>query len=754
MADLNIRAVIELLVKGKGGKEAADQLRQLEREAKSARAELERSGKATSTFAERLRSLKLDIGDLGKAFVGLFAARQVFNFIRSAITDFAQLSRTLSATRVEMKNLGIDSRELRPVVDRLREIERGGGALMSETLPAFQKFIGITKSTAAALYLTNLSATVSESGLISAGEAAEGLANILQGRAAQAALRFGIELRKANGEVKSNAELLDEIEKLYKGVGDEISDTQNDLDRLTGSFADFKREVGESIAPLVSLTVALTDALARMSAIAREAPKLTLSVFDVGPGYFARIRAQAEKLARAAGVQIGEAEAEGLDEGRKAALEKANAEQAKADREFWRQAEEEQAKEIAQGFEAIAEARKKAEEKAAADAKELAEQRAAFEEKTRDEFLRAELDATAEHSDARLKAELAILERTREKALAEAERLNADKLAVEQVFQVAKDELISEFEAARHEALGDELEREQKELERAAEQRKAVNEETLRDLLEQEIAGVDERSQRRLELELALLEQERQTSVAEARRLGADVEQVEELFRRRKLALEQRAWRSERAIDVQRKAEKIAQAAEIAQAAAQAATLIFSKSKALAIASAVVDTWAGAAKAIAIYGPTPFGWAMFALAIARGFAAVRAIRQTNLGGGGGGAPSGGAAASAPAAQAGTFTGTAKPGGPPPIVGGFDVPANDNLARMMTNRWAEDFLREAEAGWRHGLAQGGNPISNTYDNRRTEQHHYHLKGGIYDRRGLERFMRGARRAERLDRRRVR
>lgn len=75
---------------------------------------------------------------------------------------------------------------------------------------------------------------------------------------------------------------------------------------------------------------------------------------------------------------------------------------------------------------------------------------------------------------------------------------------------------------------------------------------------------------------------------------------------------------------------------------------IFGESKGVAIAQALISTYAGIAKAIETY-PPPIAQAMAAVQAAAGFAQVANIRSTTKSGGGGGGSS--AAVAAPAAVA-------------------------------------------------------------------------------------------------------
>ena len=93
----------------------------------------------------------------------------------------------------------------------------------------------------------------------------------------------------------------------------------------------------------------------------------------------------------------------------------------------------------------------------------------------------------------------------------------------------------------------------------------------------------------------------------------------------------------------------------LASQIAGAAQQIFGKSKAAAIAAAIVNTAESITKTLAQYGGTPWGWAQAAAAAASGAAQLATIRSTNIGGGRTPSVSSGAAepASAGGAQPGS-----------------------------------------------------------------------------------------------------
>lgn len=126
----------------------------------------------------------------------------------------------------------------------------------------------------------------------------------------------------------------------------------------------------------------------------------------------------------------------------------------------------------------------------------------------------------------------------------------------------------------------------------------------------------------------------------------------------------------------------------------------FGESKELAIASAIINTYEGATKALAqggIYGPV-----LAAIVIAAGLAQVAKITSTN-----------------PDTSQGK---------------GFDDPGNDAAARLGGRRWAMDMIgefsggaSEISKGWAQGMRGGGGNTTN--DNRRTFNVHVHGAGLI-------------------------
>jgi hypothetical protein len=137
---------------------------------------------------------------------------------------------------------------------------------------------------------------------------------------------------------------------------------------------------------------------------------------------------------------------------------------------------------------------------------------------------------------------------------------------------------------------------------------------------------------------------------------------------------------------------------EVANASLALAGQLFGDSKELAIASAIINTYEGATKALGqggIYGPV-----LAAIVIASGLAQVAKIVSTK-----------------PATEG----------------AGFDDPGNDAAARIGGRRWAADMIGEftggVSEGWAQGMRGGGGNSTTTNDNRRTFNVHMHGAGFI-------------------------
>ena len=478
--ELNIKLLVESMLKDKGLVDAKTQIDNLGKQVERLQGQLDKSKESGSAFGKTLMQ-----------FVGLGSLTA---FIKSSVVDFAELDRAFNATGYSMQGLGLDaSKELPRVREFLQSIQDGGGALVRETVPSFQKFIGITKDTGAALAAVKLATDISESGMVDVGTAAQGLAAILQGKAKSAANSFGLELNKTNGEQKTAVELLDEAIAKYGGLADSMGDAQDEMDRLSGTWEGLSRTVGEGFAP--GLTV-VNGILFHGIGLIKDYGTIWGAFLDMaiaGTSDFARVLADAFNLKK---------------------LFTAPKEYLATLTETWNRATRNVAAEWNGMFDQIVENHtraaakqedvtaglKKLREQAARaaakdeaeEAKKAAAQRQEFEERATLAALQSQVAAAREGSDERLRLELQLLERKRAAELAKAREIGASVAQINASYDAQRLAKIAEFERKR------------------AEETQAAEDE----LRKAELDAAKEGTQERLDLELSMLDRKHREAIA------------------------------------------------------------------------------------------------------------------------------------------------------------------------------------------------------------------------------------------------
>jgi len=660
MPDLSIVGEILLRLQGRGGLDAA--------------AQLDKTGASARGATRDLGGADRAVAGLGRTLTRFVGAGAIVAFARSSLTEFARVERGTNALRFVLDQLGLDAaRSLPKVVAELERLEAAGGPVLAETVPAFQRLVGVTKDVPAALEAVRLAADAAESGTVDLGTAASSLAAILQGRAKEAAQTLGLELRKVDGELKTNAELLDEARVKFAGLGAAIDDASDKVDRATAAQLRFKRAVGEAVPPIVSAFGFVVDFARKSAETIGAAFGFMFNVVMDG------MLATARTLA--AGFDLRKL----LTEGPRAFLASVAAEVASGvraidasvvvaleqQREIWTRAGTtagaDEAAARAAAFATLTEQARRAQiekdaeadaeraEKARKAAEKLAEERASFEVEADDTLLARKIAIAKEGTAERLALEIALLRRVRDRALAEADRLGASRLVIAEGFLLAEEELRARFAA-------DAAEKEQEREERRRERMQQLSDE----IFALELEAAEENLAERERLELEHLE-----STLAAELAATELTEAQKTLIVRKNELTKRQIRARTAAEAERRARDEAAAERekqelIVGAAFAAAEAAFGKSKALAIAEIIVRTAMGVMAALAQYPPNI---PLAAFIAAMGALQLRRVQETSLGGGGGSAAvgvggSGATQATAPAAATAT-PGFQGPGGSQP-----------------------------------------------------------------------------------------
>ena len=236
--NLSVRGMIELALKGQGAAQAAKQLDQAKKSADQTK----------SSF----KALETGSRELGSALTRYISVAAVSAAVIKSVTSSATLERAISAMRIQMKGMGIDAKTAEPLVlDMLAALRRGGAGLISETLPAFRTFLGLTNDLSAAMSLTRLASNMAESGFGGLAEAAGALSTIVSGTASARALKaWGINISDAADGTANATEALKAMHAAFPDSIADIEDMQNVIDKFMGATENLSANVGGLISRL------------------------------------------------------------------------------------------------------------------------------------------------------------------------------------------------------------------------------------------------------------------------------------------------------------------------------------------------------------------------------------------------------------------------------------------------------------------------------------------------------------------------
>lgn len=729
MNNLSLRGTIDMVLQEKGLAELETRLGRIEKQSRRSAKGFEAMSKATKQF--------------GGMIAGVFAGGAIAAFARASVGEFAKIERSINVTRSLLKQFGEDAETVLPeIVDHLRQLAISGGAALEDSLPAFQKFLGVTEDSRKALALTMVASNAAETGTVKHSEAVEALASLLQGEAAEAAKRFDIDLTRANGTTKSAGEVLLEYADRVEKMAASANDAQTSQAKLSERWKSVKRDVGESLAPALTWAVDLFDWLTKAVKTVGAATGAWIDQWMVSMGALGRV------VKRVFDFDALTSSPSGWMAGIKEEVARGQKHIATSGEvfkeryaEIWRETGEEAGASLADALRAAAkEADEKEDAIKAEKARLLAEQRLKAETAAQLKLMQERARLAEKGSRERLELELALLDQQLEAELANTETTEAGKQAIRERYRLKREQLIEDQAQKELEALEKHLENLEKasaeRLELEQEDKRAVRELELveleghlsrvRDLgiwaQEEELRRLREASDQETELKLEKLEEWYETEREKREEKNADLEALDEAYQRRLTAIEKEGAEIRNEIDEWETRAKVERLFYFANVAGQVAQGFFGQSKTLSIALALINTAEAITNALATKPFLPVGLSMAALAASQGYAAVKRIRDTKLEG-----------------------------------GGFDDPRNDQAAFRGGYRWADDMVglfangaasRALDAGWAQGMIRGGGSVTNHSS---TSGDSYHFHGTVIDDRSIRLFMRKANRAARNDER---
>lgn len=287
MADQKLSGLIEFILKDAGLLEAQAKVKSLTREVAASKAEMTAFSKASDLMTSSFRSW--------------VAPAAVFAFVAKQTADWALFERQLRATAITLRALGIDADQAIPRVTAfLDSIAEATGIVDDDTLPAFQKLVGITRNVDAALAGTRLAAGIARSGMMDIGQAAEAVAAILNGKMGPAVNGLGIRTKEVDGSMRSASEVLDEARAKFDSLADGMAESESGAARMAAGWDKLGDSIGRTFLPIFDAGKAVIGEFFSQLADGLERSKVRILAFSTGLGaMFAPLNSWRESYAEA-----------------------------------------------------------------------------------------------------------------------------------------------------------------------------------------------------------------------------------------------------------------------------------------------------------------------------------------------------------------------------------------------------------------------------------------------------------------------
>lgn len=232
MSDPRVQGIIEFILKEKGLLDASARLRQLEAEVKQTSGSMVNLGRAGEFVGSALRTY--------------LAPAAVFGFVVAATRDWMTFEKQLRAAAEAMKSFGIETETAMPRVERfLAQIAQSTGVVDDETLPAFTRFLNLTRDLDAALGAVSLAVAVSRQQVTDLASAADIVADLFGNRWAQAARRLGIDMQGLGETAADQARVVEILQERLKGYLEEQEKATGGVARLKAEWDTLGDEAGK-----------------------------------------------------------------------------------------------------------------------------------------------------------------------------------------------------------------------------------------------------------------------------------------------------------------------------------------------------------------------------------------------------------------------------------------------------------------------------------------------------------------------------
>ena len=654
MAKPEVQLIISAVLKDKALVEAIAKTKDLEKQVASLKDRLKGGSDAAKAFS----------GELAK-WVSVGAA---FAFLKNTATEFANFERSANALSDTFRRMGMDPKvAIERVTEFLDSLAATTGFIDDDTLPAFTRFLTLTKSFEGAMAGTSLAVDIAAKRNIALSDAAGLLQKAMEG-GTKALVELGIAKEGDNGKSLTATQITKLLIEQYGGFAKKVDDGKRAVGSMSVAWDMFSDAIGKRLQPALKfIEQGLKGAAAILTLLPPAAEKARIYVVSMIEAYYsslgtlanpmnwanpekmkavfgANFRAALEarnvelhraevahaEAARQVAAMLGETKIEGEADAYTKGLQALLRVSENADAESTQKEIEEREKRWAAFWQRIyAMNEEAAKASTAAWAKAAADQAKRFEEGSR-RWLSAELNAI--EADRRAKVQAA------KGTAAEIYAINVE--ASSRVMEAWSKVLTKEAQD-RFKQMGIELDNDLQVVQ------------IKRDLRLDEIEWEMDKLTQFGEWTTSKQLDEYRTLIAERKRLRdeeLDLEAEAEIARTGATGLAAQAIRNRYSAAKMRNAQQAAHALDnldkwqqmnaLERAKSVAGTIqainvaFFGNNKRIAIAASIINTIAAAVEALKNGGGVPWGLIPFALTLATGYAQVQAIRSQDMAEGG------------------------------------------------------------------------------------------------------------------------
>lgn len=293
MADLDLKATIELLIKGGNvPKDVGDKLRKLAQDAEHAKRASERLSKSISLVNEAIGAVGVTVG------IGA-----LISFARSAFVEFAKTERIFGAVENQLKALGdragYTGEQMRDLIGGMSEQY---GILDDDLIPAYNRLLVSFGDGKAAMSALDIASQFAANGLGDVQGNAEALSQAMQTGVLRGLSKFGIQTKDATGDALELSAALVLIREKQATLGKTLGDAQDKLNQMSLLWDSVRDASGAAIDVVLTKASSFGEKMADMS------KSVGLFFAGIAPAEFERDRGLTGEGLGASGA-IGEATA-------------------------------------------------------------------------------------------------------------------------------------------------------------------------------------------------------------------------------------------------------------------------------------------------------------------------------------------------------------------------------------------------------------------------------------------------------------